>query len=115
MNFTVEKKNDAALVRCDVPSTVDWSQYFLVRGDAHHDSPQSDHGLERLHLEEARKRGAEAFANPIHRARTRGSARAVIVEMPQEPELYLRDQLHPNEAGALKLAEMVAKAIETGE
>ncbi len=33
---------------------------------------------------------------------------AVIVEMPQEPELYLRDQLHPNDAGARKLAELVA-------
>ena len=32
--------------------------WFLLRGDAHHDNPKSDHDLQRQHLDEAAKRGA---------------------------------------------------------
>lgn len=37
---------------------VDDCLWFLLRGDAHHDNPHSDHDLQREHLEEAVRRGA---------------------------------------------------------
>lgn len=35
-----------------------WEQWVLLRGDAHHDNPHSDHDLEREHLDEAVRRRA---------------------------------------------------------
>lgn len=37
---------------------MDDCMWFLLRGDAHHDNPHSDHDLQRQHLEEAVRRGA---------------------------------------------------------
>jgi len=35
-----------------------WEQWFLLRGDAHHDNPKCDWTLEKKHLEQAKERGA---------------------------------------------------------
>lgn len=40
-------------VSVDVVGGVDWTQSFLLRSDAHHDNPKSDHSLELRHLQEA--------------------------------------------------------------
>lgn len=44
-------------VRLNVDSTP-WEQWFLLRSDAHHDNLQSNHKLERAHLDEAIARNA---------------------------------------------------------
>lgn len=35
-----------------------WEQWFLLRSDAHHDNPHSDHALEKKHLNECEERNA---------------------------------------------------------
>ena len=44
-------------VSCELKNPDD-SLWFLLRGDAHHDNPHSDHDLQREHLEEAVRRDA---------------------------------------------------------
>ncbi len=56
--WTVERKNDVALVRCPVHARDGWEQRFLLRSDAHHDSPQCDRRMEQAHLEAAAACGA---------------------------------------------------------
>lgn len=48
-----------AITRIEAPiEGVDDCLWVLLRGDAHHDNPHSDHDLQREHLEEAVRRGA---------------------------------------------------------
>lgn len=44
-------------VKCELQDPDD-CLWFLLRGDAHHDNPHSDHDLQRQHLEEAMRRDA---------------------------------------------------------
>jgi len=56
--FTVERSDvNAITVRMTVPNSK-WTQWFLLRADAHHDNPACRQDLELAHLKEAKERGA---------------------------------------------------------
>lgn len=42
----------------DAPIAPSWEQWYLLRSDAHHDNPDSLHGLQKEHLDEALARNA---------------------------------------------------------
>lgn len=57
-NFTVEKSDTNALTVRLTATGKGWSQWFLLRSDAHHDNPACRQDLELAHLKEAKERGA---------------------------------------------------------
>ena len=60
--FTVERRNDKVIAVRFLEDVVEgWEQWCLLRADAHADHPDSDRGLQKAHLEEARERGAPIF------------------------------------------------------
>jgi hypothetical protein len=60
--FTVEQRNPKCIaVRVEVPSTVGWEWWCLLRADAHDDHPASNTRLQTEHLNEALARGAPIF------------------------------------------------------
>jgi len=42
----------------DIAARSGWEQWFLLRSDAHHDNPHSDHELQRKHLQQCVERNA---------------------------------------------------------
>ena len=57
-NWTA-KRVHPAIVQVDISlSSMSDCAWVLLRGDAHHDNPHSDHDLQRQHLDEAIRRGA---------------------------------------------------------
>jgi hypothetical protein len=52
------KRVHPSIVRIDCEVTAAKPQWFLLRGDAHHDNPHSDHDKEYEDLREAERRGA---------------------------------------------------------
>ena len=57
--FRVEQKTrNIHIVEMNPKSRGGWEQWFLLRSDAHHDNPHSDHDLERKHLRECEQRNA---------------------------------------------------------
>ena len=57
MAIAVDRLGDMTRIKFDLP-TVGAEQWFLLRSDAHHDSPIARNGLEKRHLEQAAERGA---------------------------------------------------------
>ena len=59
MNWTVEKQsNVCTAIRIPYELNSDWEQWGLVTSDRHIDNEHSDIELQRLHLEQAKERGA---------------------------------------------------------
>ena len=85
MRFSVEPKSrNVHVVTMDSDSTA-WEQWFLLTGDRHIDSAESDHKLQIKHLKEAETRGAgvidvgdvlDAMQGRDDRRRTKGVGRA---------------------------------------
>jgi hypothetical protein len=56
-NFTVTAKSrNIHVVNWAAPNPAKWEGWVLLRGDAHHDNPHSDHAMERKHLMECADR-----------------------------------------------------------
>jgi predicted phosphodiesterase len=57
--FRVEQKaRNIHLVTMTGATRAGWEQWFLLRSDAHHDNPHSDHDLQRKHLQQCVERNA---------------------------------------------------------
>lgn len=57
-NFTVKRVGDVIEIEVPFERNGSWKQDFLLRADAHHDSPHCDRNLEKRHLDDALEDGA---------------------------------------------------------
>lgn len=79
MAIAVDRLGDMTRIKFDLP-TVGAEQWFLLRSDAHHDSPIARNGLEKRHLEQAAERGAGVLDFGDFRRRPAGRTRHALNE-----------------------------------
>jgi len=57
-NVSFDATENVTTIHIDAKRSEGWSQWFLISSDRHWDNPDSDHKLQKKHLDEAKAKGA---------------------------------------------------------